>query len=158
MAAVTICSDFGAQENKICHCFHCFHLCSALFFQYLWLITGQEHLSITACQRFQRGLQLYSCRLGAHDPMENSHAPGHMRRDRYPYSLHKGTREGGTHSADGPRFSPTPLPFWAPALTPTCVLSLELYHLDAAADTAPRFWTSQQVAHRRPKSVSKWLI
>ena len=22
MAAVTICSDFGAQENKICHCFH----------------------------------------------------------------------------------------------------------------------------------------
>ena len=21
-AAVTICSDFGAQENKICHCFH----------------------------------------------------------------------------------------------------------------------------------------
>ena len=24
MAAVTICSDFGAQENKICHCLHCF--------------------------------------------------------------------------------------------------------------------------------------
>ena len=23
-AAVTICSDFGAQENKVCHCFHCF--------------------------------------------------------------------------------------------------------------------------------------
>ena len=22
MAAVTICSNFGAQENKICHCFH----------------------------------------------------------------------------------------------------------------------------------------
>ena len=22
MAAVTICSDTGAQENKICHCFH----------------------------------------------------------------------------------------------------------------------------------------
>ena len=21
MAAVTICSDFGAQENKVCHCF-----------------------------------------------------------------------------------------------------------------------------------------
>ena len=20
--AITICSDFGAQENKICHCFH----------------------------------------------------------------------------------------------------------------------------------------
>ena len=24
MASVTICSDFGAQENKVCHCFHCF--------------------------------------------------------------------------------------------------------------------------------------
>ena len=24
MTAVTIFSDFGAQENKVCHCFHCF--------------------------------------------------------------------------------------------------------------------------------------
>ena len=24
MAEVTLCSDFGAQENKICHCFHFF--------------------------------------------------------------------------------------------------------------------------------------
>ena len=24
MATITICSDFGAQENKVCHCFHCF--------------------------------------------------------------------------------------------------------------------------------------
>ena len=24
MAAVTICSDFGASQNKVCHCFHCF--------------------------------------------------------------------------------------------------------------------------------------
>ena len=24
MAAVTICSDFGAPEKKVCHCFHCF--------------------------------------------------------------------------------------------------------------------------------------
>ena len=24
MATVTICSDFGAPENKVCHCFHCF--------------------------------------------------------------------------------------------------------------------------------------
>ena len=27
MAAVTICSAFGAQENKICHCFHFFPFC-----------------------------------------------------------------------------------------------------------------------------------
>ena len=24
MAALTICSDFGAQKHKVCHCFHCF--------------------------------------------------------------------------------------------------------------------------------------
>ena len=24
MAAVTFCSDFGAQKNKVWHCFHCF--------------------------------------------------------------------------------------------------------------------------------------
>jgi len=24
MATVTICSDFGAQENKFCHYFYCF--------------------------------------------------------------------------------------------------------------------------------------
>ena len=26
MTAVTICSDFGAQENKVCHCFHYFFI------------------------------------------------------------------------------------------------------------------------------------
>ena len=30
MAAVTVCSDFGAQENKVCHCFHFFPLLFAL--------------------------------------------------------------------------------------------------------------------------------
>ena len=24
MGIVTICSDFGAQEKKVCHCLHCF--------------------------------------------------------------------------------------------------------------------------------------
>ena len=24
MAALTICNDFGASQNKVCHCFHCF--------------------------------------------------------------------------------------------------------------------------------------
>ena len=31
MAAVTICSDFGAQENKICHCYHFFPSSVALY-------------------------------------------------------------------------------------------------------------------------------
>ena len=27
LAVVTICTDFGAQENKVCRCFHCFPVC-----------------------------------------------------------------------------------------------------------------------------------
>ena len=27
MAAITICSDFGALQNKVCYCFHCFPIC-----------------------------------------------------------------------------------------------------------------------------------
>ena len=27
MAAITIYSDFGAQKNKVSHCFHCFSIC-----------------------------------------------------------------------------------------------------------------------------------
>ena len=30
MGAVTICNDLGAQEDKVCHCFHCFSIYSAL--------------------------------------------------------------------------------------------------------------------------------
>ena len=30
MAAVTVHSDFGAQENKVCHCFHCFPIYLAM--------------------------------------------------------------------------------------------------------------------------------
>ena len=26
MTVVTTCSDFGAPQNNVCHCFHCFHL------------------------------------------------------------------------------------------------------------------------------------
>ena len=35
MAAVTICSDFGAQKNKVSHCFHCFPI-------YLTCMIGQD--------------------------------------------------------------------------------------------------------------------
>ena len=34
MAEVTICSDFGAQKNKVWHCFHCFPITS-------WEIDGE---------------------------------------------------------------------------------------------------------------------
>ena len=29
-AAVIVCSDFGAQENEVCHCFHCFPILFAM--------------------------------------------------------------------------------------------------------------------------------
>ena len=37
MAAVTICSDFGAQENKVCHCFLCFptYLPTEMYFHFI---------------------------------------------------------------------------------------------------------------------------
>ena len=33
-ASITLCSDFRAQENKVCHCFHCFPITS-------WQIDGE---------------------------------------------------------------------------------------------------------------------
>ena len=36
MAAVTICSDFGAQKNKACHSFHCFPIYLPAWDQMLW--------------------------------------------------------------------------------------------------------------------------
>ena len=35
MAAVTICSDFGAKKNKVSHCFHCFPI-------YLYVVMGPD--------------------------------------------------------------------------------------------------------------------
>ena len=46
MAAITICSDFGAPKNKVWHCFHCFSiyfpwsdgLLSSKYFPYLMIV------------------------------------------------------------------------------------------------------------------------
>ena len=37
MAAVNICSDFGAQENKICHSFHILFDHFHLLFDQVWI-------------------------------------------------------------------------------------------------------------------------
>ena len=43
MVAVNICSDFGTQENKVCHCFHCFPI-------YLpWVIGPDARVFIFEC-------------------------------------------------------------------------------------------------------------
>ena len=53
MAVVTICSDFGAQENKVCCCFHCFPIflpwsdgtrCHHLSFLFFILLKNFFHL------------------------------------------------------------------------------------------------------------------
>ena len=38
MAAVTICSDFGAQENKVCHYFHCLPI--------IWHVMGLDAMNL----------------------------------------------------------------------------------------------------------------
>ena len=53
MVAVTICSDFGAPQKKVCHCFHCFPIylpwsdgtgCYDLSFEY-WILSQLFPLS-----------------------------------------------------------------------------------------------------------------
>ena len=54
MAALTICSDSGAQENEVCHCFHCFPIylpwsvetrCHDLCF---WMLNFKPALSLSS--------------------------------------------------------------------------------------------------------------
>ena len=46
MAVVTICSDFGAQENTVCHCFYCFPI--YLPWSELWCWRGLLRVPWTA--------------------------------------------------------------------------------------------------------------
>ena len=63
MAAVTICHDFGAQENKVCQGFHCFLIYLALndgtgfhdlsfvnveFFFFFWMLSFQPGFSLSS--------------------------------------------------------------------------------------------------------------
>ena len=50
MPAVTICSDFGAQENKVCHCFHCFPIYLTWILITCWIVLGGTSGKESACQ------------------------------------------------------------------------------------------------------------
>ena len=60
MAPVTIHSDFGDQENKVCHCFHCFPIYLPLkwwdqmpwssFFEY-WVLSQLFHCPLSPSSR-----------------------------------------------------------------------------------------------------------
>ena len=54
MAAVTICSDSGAQEKKVCHCFHCLPIFlhevigpDAMIFVY-WMLSFKSAFSLSS--------------------------------------------------------------------------------------------------------------
>ena len=75
MAAVTICSDFGAQGNKVCYCFHCFHpLLLLLFspsvlsivFAAPWTAALQASLSTTNSQSLLKLMSIESVMLSNH--------------------------------------------------------------------------------------------
>ena len=60
MAAVTICSDFGTQENKVCHCLHCFPIfChemmgpDAMIFIF-WMLNFKAAFSLTSFTLIKR--------------------------------------------------------------------------------------------------------
>ena len=44
MAAVTICSNFGAQENKACHCFNCFSMYCFVKNKYVYIFLACKHI------------------------------------------------------------------------------------------------------------------
>ena len=58
MAAVTISSDFRVQENKICHCFHCFPIYflwsmgpDAMTFAWSWVLSQLFHFPLSLSSR-----------------------------------------------------------------------------------------------------------
>ena len=60
MAIITVCSDFGAQENKDCHCFHCFPIylswgdetgCHDLHFFECWDLSQLFHSPLSLSSR-----------------------------------------------------------------------------------------------------------
>ena len=60
MAAVTICSDFGAPKNKVWHCFHCFPIyfpwsggtrCHDLLFSKCWALGQLFHSPLSFSSR-----------------------------------------------------------------------------------------------------------
>ena len=55
MAAVTIFSDFEAQENKVCHCFHCFpSICHDSTYTTIVLLSKSLLLLLLLLSRFSR--------------------------------------------------------------------------------------------------------
>ena len=66
MAAVTICCDFGAQENKVCHCFHCFpSICNEVMgpdamILVFWMLSFMPSISLSSFTFIKRLFSSFS--------------------------------------------------------------------------------------------------
>ena len=72
MAAITICGDFGAQKNKVWHCFHCFSIyfpwsdgtrCHDLLFQKImifWMLSFKPTFSLSSFTFIKRLFSSFS--------------------------------------------------------------------------------------------------
>ena len=54
MAAVTICSDFRAQENKVCHCFHSQVMGPDALILVFWMLSFKPAFSLFSFNFFKR--------------------------------------------------------------------------------------------------------
>ena len=137
MAAITICSDFGAQENKVCPCFHCFPIylpwsdgTDALIFVF-WMLSFKAAFSLSSLTFIKRVLSSLSlCVLRVVSPAylkllifllailipactSSSHAFLLM------YSAYKLNKQG-----DNIQLWHTPFPIWNQSIVPYPVLTV----------------------------------
>ena len=54
MAAVTICNDFGAQENKVCHCFHSQVMGPDALILVFWMLNFKPAFLLSSFNFFKR--------------------------------------------------------------------------------------------------------
>ena len=72
MTTVTICSNFGAPKNEVCHCFHCSPIClrwsdgSGCLFLVFWMMSFKSGFSISSFTFIKRlfSSSLFFCHKG----------------------------------------------------------------------------------------------
>ena len=136
MAAVTICSDFGAQKNKVWHCFHCFPIyfpwsegtrCHDLHFLNVELYPTFSLSSFTFIKRLFSSFSLSAIKVGHLHmrllifllailiPACASSSPAFLMM----YSAYKLNKQG-----DNIKPWRTPLPIWNQSIVPCPVLTV----------------------------------
>ena len=141
MAAVTICSDFGAPKNKVWHCFHCFPIyfpwnrCGPMWdrmpwssFSECWVLSQLFHSTFTFIKRLLSSFSLSAIRVVSSAylrlliflpailiPVCVSSSPAFLMM----YSAYKLNKQG-----DNIQPWRTPFPIWNESVVPCPVLTL----------------------------------